>query len=214
MFYNEDELKVIFDRNKHRIDEAFEITKLKYGEDHAATAIYNCFVNYEMNGITRTNNARQNMIKFNYHPYEITQFLIEYAMASFISNNITSDFSLKDIRNYVDTNNETLKYDRESIIAVVAIGAAWSPYWMTNLLSCNQKIKAKLVECLIEERYIDNRKTTLDNCQRTKIVKLNDSKNIYISINKLNRSVDNMIRDDDGAYYEEDTEDYGLHYTR
>ena len=203
-----------FDRNKKRIDEAFEITKLKYGESHASIALYDCFVNYIMNGITRTNNARSNMIKFEYHSSEIDQFLIEYAMASFISNNIDSDFSLSDIRKYVDTGDETLKYDKASIIALVAIGGAWNSYWMTDLLSCNQKVKAKLVEYLIEERYINNKKNILDNCRRSKMVKLKDGKEVHISINRLNRNVDNMIRDDEATYFEEDNEDYGTHYTR
>ena len=214
MYYNAEELKAIFKENKRIIDEAYLTNKIRYGDEQANVGMYEYFVNYRTDFITRSNNARKNMEKFQYHAPEIEQFLIEYAMSSYITNNIECPLSYSDIRAYTDTENTNLKYDPQSIISLVALGAAYNTYWMSNVIACNKKVKSVLVESLINERYIENKKEALDNSPRTKLVHLKDGKSLTISINKLNLDIDNMIRDDEGTYFKDDTNDYSSKRTR
>lgn len=214
MYYSAEELKQIFKENKNIFDEVYLINKARYGEEQANVGMYEYFVNHRTDFITRNNHARDNMKKFQYHSAEIEQFLIEYAMSSYISNNIECNLSYSDIRAYTDTENSNLKYDPQSIISLVAIGAAYNTYWMSNVLSCNDKVKRVLVESLINERYIENKKDKLDNSPRAKLVQLKDGKKIMISIGKLNSDIDNMIRDEEGTYYKDDSNDYSNKYTK
>lgn len=208
MYYSEEELAKIFKTNKQIIDGVYETIKSRYSREQANVAMYEYFVNHRTDFITRNNNARDNMKKFEYHGPEIEQFLIEYAMSSYISNDMECPFSYNDIRAYTDTTNKSLKYDQDSIISLVALGAAYNTYWMSDLLACNDRVKRVLVESLINERYIGNKKNELDNSKRLKLVKLNDGKTLTISINKLNRDIDNMIRDEEGTYFKDDDNDY------
>lgn len=214
MYNNSEYLAEIFKENKKIFDEVYLINKNRYGKEHANVAMYEYFINHRTDFITRTNKARENMEKFQYHGPEIEQFLIEYAMTSYILNDIKCPFSYAELRAYTDIQNENLKYDQDSIISLVALGAAYNTYWMSNLLACNEKVKRVLVESLINERYIGNKKKELDSCKRSKIVKLTDGKTLTISLNKLNTDIDNMIRDDEGTYFKDDMNDYGSSYTK
>ena len=214
MYYDEEELKIIFNNNKNIIDNAYDETKAKHNEIQANVALCEYLINYRTDFITRHKDARKNMERLLYHSSELYQFLIEYAMSSYILNGINSNFSLKEISAYTNTDNKNLKYDEESVVSVVAIGAAWNTYWMSNLIICNHKLKEVLVKRLIKERYINNQRKYLDNCPKHKTIKLSDNKRILISIDRLNRDIDNMIRDDEGTYYKDDVHNYDNYHTK
>ena len=215
MFYNYDELREIFRSNKRIIDSAYESTKEKYDDNQATTAMYEYFMNFTSKYFTRSNNARHNMEVFNYHSYELEQFLLEYAMRSYVLNNIECPYSLDEIREYANDKKYRFNYDKKSIISVVAVGSAWSPYWMVNLLSINKKVKEVLITSLIKERYIDNLKDALDNAKSTKAIRLKDSKRaLILSIDTLNRNIDNMINDAGYIYFKDDQNGYNQNFTR
>ena len=212
MFYNSDELKQIFNDDKRIFDNAYLMTKINHGEKNAAIAMNMYLFNYNTQGITKHgvagNNPRKELKKMLYHGEEIEWFLMEYAMRSYILNEMTCPFTINEIMAYTNIDNKSLKYDRESIIPLVAVGAAHSPYWMVNLLACNKKVKRELVENLVSERYTEKKKNDLDNCKNIKIEKLKDGKEITISISGLNRCIDNMISDGGGTYYKDDPNEY------
>lgn len=219
MFYSEKELKEIFDNNKKMIDRAYLYTKLKYGAENANIALYEYFTTDQTSRITRGNDSRKNMEALTYHYYETEQFIMEYAMSSYIANDMQEVFSLNDIYTYAnDPNNPNLKYDDNSIVTLVALAAAWSPYWLTNLLACNDKVKTVLIKRLITERYVEGQKQKLDNSRRSKLVTLPNGKKLMLSIDKLNHDIDNMIRDDEAIYLKdelmekEDSHKKGVNY--
>ena len=198
----------LFESNKKIFDEVYQTNKNKYGPEQANVAMYEFFVNYRTDYITRTNDARKKMDKFMYHGSEIEQFLLDYAMSSY-SLNGGKVIPIKEIQKYVN-NDPNLAYDRNTVIALVAIGSAHNPYWMVNILACNPRVKEVLVESLIDERYIQNKKQELDNSRRAKLIKFdNGDKSIMMSRDSLNRSIDNMIHDDGATYYQDDDNDYG-----
>ena len=214
MYYSDEELSQIFEDNKKIFDRVYLTNKIRYGEEQASTAMYEYFINGRTDFITRSDNARGKMQKFAYHGPEIEQFIIEYAMSSYIANNCNIIPSFDEIRKYANDNDHNLKYDRDTIIAIVALGATWNTCWMSNVIACNSKLKRILIRSLIEERYIDDKKQALDTCKKTKIVKVPGIKPIMISISKLNCDIDNMIRDEEYTYYKDDDNDYQQEYTK
>lgn len=207
--YDYEEIRNIFAASKKDFDEIYDTNNSRYGQEQANTAMYEFLVNYRTDFTTRTNGARSKLEKLNHHYYEINQFLMEYAMASYNLNKNNIVLTTEELAKYTKDDKQELKYDRDTIIAAVAIGSAWSPYWMVNLLACNKQLKSILVESLIEERYVQDKKQALDDCRLGRLVKFQNGKRpLMININTMNRAVDNMINDDDGTYYKDDNNDY------
>ena len=209
MGYDYEEIRSIFAASKKDFDEIYDTNNSRYGQEQANTAMYEFLVNYRTDFTTRTNGARSKLEKLNHHYYEINQFLMEYAMASYNLNENNIVLTNEELAKYTKDDKQELKYDRDTIIAAVAIGSAWSPYWMLNLLACNKQLKSVLVESLIEERYVQDKKQALDDCRLGRLVKFQNGKRpLMININTMNRAVDNMIRDDEATYYRDDDTDY------
>ena len=209
MGYDYEEIRSIFAASKKDFDEIYDTNNSRYGQEQANTAMYEFLVNYRTDFTTRTNGARSKLEKLNHHYYEINQFLMEYAMASYNLNGNNIVLTTEELAKYTKDDKQELKYDRDTIIAAVAIGSAWSPYWMVNLLACNKQLKSVLVESLIEERYVQDKKQALDDCRIGKLVKFQNGKRpLMININTMNRAVDNMIHDDGATYYRDDDTDY------
>ena len=208
MGYKDEELKKIFNGDKIIIDEAYETTKKRYSEKQANVAMYEYLQNNSTDYFTRTNNARNNMEKFKHHYMEIKQYLIEYAMSSYILNKYKCPFSLDEIHAYIRDTDGKLKYDKESVISVVDVGGADNAYWMSNLLSLNYMLKGALITNLIDERYTENKKRELDNANDAKLVTLRDGKQVMISKSRLNIDINNMIRDDNASYFKDDVEEH------
>ena len=207
MLYSAEEINEIFKNNKLIFDRAYLHTKIKYGIENAALAMQEYFYDGYTRRITKTANSRDNLDKMLYHGNEIDQFLIEYAMSSYIANDMNIIISKDEMARYAnDMDNPELRYDRDTIVSLVAIAGGWSPYWLVNLISCNRRVKEVLVQSLIEERYVNGQKQKLDSCRRSKLVRLPNGKTIMISIDKLNRDIDNMIRDDEATYFKDDDE--------
>ena len=209
MGYDYEEIRSIFAASKKDLDEIYDTNNSRYGQEQANTAMYEFLVNYRTDFTTRTNGARSKLEKLNHHYYEINQFLMEYAMASYNLNENNIVLTTEELAKYTKDDKQELKYDRDTIIAAVAIGSAWSPYWMVNLLACNKQLKSILVESLIEERYVQDKKQALDDYRLGRLVKFQNGKRpLMININTMNRAVDNMIHDDGATYYQDDDTDY------
>ena len=207
--YDYEEIRNIFAASKKDFDEIYDTNNSRYGQEQANTAMYEFLVNYRTDFTTRTNGARSKLEKLNQHYYEINQFLMEYAMASYNLNENNIVLTTEELAKYTKDDKQELKYDRDTIIAAVAIGSAWSPYWMVNLLACNKQLKSVLVESLIEERYVQDKKQALDDYRLGRLVKFQNGKRpLMININTMNRAVDNMIHDDGATYYQDDDTDY------
>ncbi len=216
MFYTDTELKEIFKDNKEIFDKAYEHTKERHNDYQANFAMAQFLVNYETQYITNSDNdkSRDHMKKFLYHGSEIEQFLIDYAISSYIFNDLSCPFSLDELHAYSSDPEEKLKYDKDSVIAVVAGISAENNYYLVNILSVNHTLKESLVKYLIEERYIQNRRNELDNTKNTKSILLTDGRKFTLSKSKLNKDIDNMIRDDERTYYKDDLDDYQKSYTK
>ena len=206
-FYDVDDLNEIFAENKERFDKIYDITKGKYDDTQANRAMFEFLNNYRTDFITHTDGARSIANKFMYHGPEIEQFLMSYAMESYILNGYKPDLTSADIDAYTNEQKD-LKYDPETIISVVALGTAWNAYWFSNVLACNKRLKQVLIQSLIKERYVENRREELDNSQKISLATLKDGRKLTVSVANLNRNIDNMIHDDEGTYYRDDPEDY------
>ena len=206
-FFTEDEALAKLQNYKDMIDNAYDTTKNKYGEEHAKMAILNYFTNSYYENFTSGNNARSNMQKFMSRPYETLQIILDYAISSFIANNMVCNLSQTDLYAYANDKDYTLNYEPKHITKIVAIATAFNPYWTYNLLSCNHKVIEALLENFVTERYILNEREKLDNCKPTKIIKFTDypNKPIFMSKARLARDIDNMNRDDEIS---EDTNEY------
>jgi len=198
----DNELEQKLQQIKDMIDDAYDVTKNKYTEADANHAIFNYFLNYKANGITRDNNARQNLKDFLYRPNEFYQILLDYAISSYISNNMNCDITYEELIKYLNDKDGSLDYSGTKPIKLVALATGINTYWAVNIISVNQKLKTELIINLITERYIQNKRQQLDVGKKVKIVKLPGySKDVMISKNKLNNDVRNMNNDDEYEEY-------------
>lgn len=195
----EQELEERLQKIKKMIDKAYFDTKLKYGKSNADNAISKYFLDYDYRFFTGKDNKKK-FKALQEHPNEIYQVLLDYAISSYISEEqkgIKHEVTLDEVRKYTDTNNKELNYDEHFITSVVALGAAWSPYWVTNLISCNQELKRALVNDFIKGRYTSKeQREALDNSKKSKLILEKNGKSITMSKYNLNRCTDNMNNDD------------------
>jgi len=196
-FDNEEEnLELTLNENKFMLDNAYYTTLKKYNTNQANGAMIDFLLNNSYKFFTNDNNARENMRKLLSHYYEIEQILMDFAISSYLSNNMDNNISEKDIIAYANDKNAKLNYDPIFITKMIALASSLNPYWTVNLLACNQNVKKALVQNFINERYILDKKDKLDNSIRLKIIKLKDGKRVTISKYRLNRHIKNMIHDE------------------
>lgn len=181
---------------KTKFDAAYETTKNKYNEEQATAAIANLYLCGNSTFFTKENNARSYIKSLTYKPYELQHILLDYAVSSFLLNNMECDMSLKDIIKYTDDPEGKLDYSGSKAIKVIALGTAYSPYWVINLMAINKKLTFELVLNFIEERYVRNRKQELDNCEPSKFIRLEGIKHgVFVSKYQLNNHMRNIKQD-------------------
>lgn len=187
---------------KDMIDDAYDTTKNKYTQEDATRAMANYFMNYQTNHFTRDNNARANMEGFLYRPNEFVQILLDYAISSFLLNEMETDITNDELTAYMNDLEGKLDYTGTKSIRVVAISTAINTYWTYTLLSVNKKLKNELILIFITERYIKNRKHELDSSRKSKLIKVEGYKRtVMMSKSKLNNDVRNMNSDDEYEEY-------------
>ena len=199
IFYSEDELDAFLQRTKKTIDMAYLDTKTRYGQEQANRAMYDYFYNCDSNGFAKDENKIK-MQEFTYHSNEFYQVLLDFALSKTmldIENNDCCLFSLDDVQAYVNADDATLDYDEKRIIEIVAVGTAWSTFWIINLISCNPRIKDILVRAFISNRYVNGRKQELNATPKSKSISLSNGGKMLLSKPKLNRDIDTMNDDDD-----------------
>lgn len=186
--------------NKKAIDHAYRVTKEKYNYLTANEAIRRYFLEYRIKGFTRDQDARKKMDELQYKPYSLIHILLDYAISSFLLNNMESDISEQDLYAYARDTEGSLDYTPEVIVKVFAIGVAVSPYWAYNLLCCNPQLKEALVKSFLEERFIKGLGDSLDET-KAKLIKLIGTETpILMSKSSLNNDIRNMINDDEELY--------------
>lgn len=196
----EEKLKLI----KKLVDEAYDTTKNKYNENWANTAITNCFLYSKSNNFTRDNNARTNINSLLNRPNEIYQILLEYAISSYLLNNMECDISSEELQAYATDFEGKLDYSGKKAIKIAAIATATNTYWTYNMLAVNKKLKLELVLNFVTERYIQNKRQELDSTNKVRLIKINTKdkqKQLLMSKTKLNIDVRNMNNDDDIEEY-------------
>lgn len=182
---------------KEMIDHAYETTKNKYGQTHAIHAIISFFMNHTASEITNDKKDRDNLKYLLYREGELYQILFDYAISSYIINNVEANISMDKLRSYTNTNDETLDYSPETATKITALAAGLNTYWAINLLSCNRRLKSALLQNFIIEKYVLNKKELLNSSKNTKRVILTSKEEIFLSKHKLNRDVENMNNDDE-----------------
>lgn len=128
--------------------------------------------------------------------------LLDFAISSYIADKqkgmVHHISSLEEVNAYHDSNNQNLSYDSQHIIEVVAILTAQNTYYALNVIGYNQKLKEVLVQAFVSERYGSlERRQELDNTPNSTLVRLNSGQILTMSKTKLNKDINNMIRDDD-----------------
>lgn len=188
---------------KELVDKAYDTTKSKYDDKLANTAMTNFFLYYVTNNFTRKNNARKTMEDLTYRVHEVYQILVDYAISSFILNNMECDLSNDELIAYANDKERKLDYSGKKAVKIVAIASAINTYWTYNLISVNKKLKLELVLNFIAERYIQNKRSELDNTKNTKIIKVEGHDGLIImSKSKLNNDVRNMNNYDEIEEYQ------------
>ena len=202
MILPSEELSKRFDANRKLIDKAYEDTLIKYGTMQASSAMYHYFRNYDCSYITNSNGSRAKLKHFVNCYYQNQQILFDYAISSFILNEMKDDISIEEINMYVQDEEGKLNYDPANVTKVVALSiAAWGPYWASQLIACNEKFKAAIVESFINERYINNRANDLDACKGGKLVNLGSGKRM-LSHSNLNNDMLNMMNQDEEEFFD------------
>ena len=187
---------------KTLIDNAYDTTKNKYNEEWANNAIVECFQFYKANSFTRENNSRENIKSLLDRQNEIPQILLDYAISSFILNDMKCDITMSDLTAYVNDYEQKLDYSGTKAVKITAIAAAINTYWAYNLLAVNKKLKLELVFNFVVERYKQNKRNELDNSKKSKLIKLEGYEHpIMMSKFKLNNDVRNMNSDDEIEEY-------------
>jgi len=194
----ENELENKLQFYKDMLDSSYDTTKNKYNSEFANRAMLEYFLRYRVNGFTRDNKARANVIFLQERHNELTQILLDYAISSFMLNNETCDISDSDLNKYANDKDGVLNYyDSKYITKVVAVATAVNPYWASNLIAVNRNLREALLVNFITERYGLNKRNELDNSKKAKPIKLTDKdKIIMMSKYNLNRAIRNMNNDD------------------
>lgn len=187
---------------KYMIDDAYETTRNKYTQTDANYAVISFFMNSRTNGFTRDNSSRENMKSLIYRPNEFYQILLDYAISSFMSNNIPVTITNDELVKYTSDPEGKLDYSGTKPIQVVALAAAMNTYWAINILSTNPTLKSELVVSMVTERYVNNKREQLDNSPKAKMIKVEGYKKIIMmSKSKLNNDIRNMNSDDEYEEY-------------
>ena len=203
-FHTEEELAECLKSTKKFIDRTHTEIKLsRYGKEQADRALLEFFSNYDIGNFPNTE-TRQNFEELTYHGNEIFQILSDFAISSYISDkqkgiphHITS---LDEVNAYHDPDNQNLNYDPQHVKEVVALLVAESSYFALNVLGYNKRLRRVLAESFVSERYGSlERRQELDNTPNTSTVKLASGEILTMSKTRLNRDIDNMIRDDDNG---------------
>lgn len=196
------ELEIKLQEIKDMIDNAYDTTKNKYGETHANHAVLSYFINYITNSFTRDNDARENMKSLLYRPNEFVQILLDYAISSYLSNNMTCDLTNEEINQYMNDKDGKLDYSGSKAVKIVAIVAGMNTFHAVNMLSLNPKLKSELILNFVTERYSQNKRQQLDSSRKSKIVKVEGYPHgVMISKNKLNNDIRNMNNDEELEEY-------------
>lgn len=204
-FYTPEELEMQLSMIKKFLDRTYLDIKLsRYGKEQADRAMLAFFLNGDI-GCFPGEERRKQFEAFTYHGDEIYQVLLDFALSAYIADRKkgipSSTNSLDEVHMYTGTDNETLEYSQKKVIEVAALATTENTYWATNLLACNKKLKQELVKAFVQERYSNfERRKELDNTSKSFLVKLNSGKELMMSKTRLNRDIDNMIRDE---YYNE-----------
>lgn len=187
---------------KNMIDFSYDTTKNKYGMLNANHAMISFFVNYKIDGFTRDNHARENIKSLNYRPNEFIQILLDYAISSFLSNNMTPNISQEELNKYAKDTEGALDYSGNKAVQIVAIIAGMNTYYALNLLSVNKKLKNELVLNFVTERYVQNKREQLDTSRKSKTIEVEGyQEKVIISKYKLNNDIRNMNNDDEYEEY-------------
>lgn len=187
---------------KDMIDNAYDTTKNKYTETDANYAMTNYFMNCKTENFTRDNSARENMKSLVYRPNEFIQILLDYAISSFLLNEMEADVTNDELNAYMNDRDGNLDYRGNRPIKIVAIATAMSPYWTVNMLSVNQKLKGELVLNFVTERYAKNKRQELDTSRKSKLIKVEGYKYpVMMSKTRLNNDIRNMNSDDEFEEY-------------
>ena len=194
---------------KKMLDKAYLDTKAKYGKLQADNAMTNYYLYCDYGFFTGKEN-RQKLKKFLEHPNEFQQVLLDYAISKYISEEtrgIQHKVTLEDVKKYTDTNNKDLNYNPHFVTSAVALGTAWSPFWIVNVISCNPEVKRVLVSDFVKGRYSSmEKREILDNSKKTKIVRQSNGKPLTMSKYKLNHNIEVMNTDDGLDPYDPDKE--------
>ena len=186
------------------LDKTFLDIKLsRYGEKQAKMAFTEFFTAYDVGCFPGEGKKQFEMLS--HFGDEIYQVLMDYAISAYIADrqksskaNITS---LDQVHIYTDDKNENLNYDPKYITEVVALATAESTYWTINLIACNKKLRAALVNAFVTDRYSSSeRRKELDNTPKFKLVRLENSKELQMNKRRLNIDIDNMIRDENKSH--------------
>lgn len=183
--------------NKRIIEEAYLVTKNKYDKESASNALMKFFMDGFVKGFTRDMGVRDKMTELQYKPYALDHVLFDYAISSFLLNDMKCNIGEQDLYAYIRDNIENLDYSKEKAVSIFAIAISMSLYWAYNLLCCNVKLKKSLVESFIEERFINDLGVQLDQTKRLKYIKLvGEERPLLMSKDSLNNDIRNMINDE------------------
>lgn len=192
-----EELEDLLQGIKETIDNAYEVTKNKYGVETANAAIMNFFYNEDLKHFTRDENARENMRELAARSNEIYQILIDYAISSYILNNMQCDIPYTELGEYANDKLGQLNYSGKTAVKIIALASACNNYWTANFFHLNKKLLTELITNFILERYINKKKEMLDNTEKVQLIKfLDKDKKTLMSKFKLNNDIRNMNRDE------------------
>lgn len=215
-----EELADLLKGTKETIDNAYDATKRKHGVENADTAMELFLKRDVLAYFTGDESTRDNMQELLDRPYEIYQVLFDYAMSSFILNDMNSvpyaeliDYSRDsndrssthsdEFINYSLDSNMDFDYSGRKSVQIVALAAAFNPYWTVNLVAYNKKLRESLIDSFIQERYVEDRRDELDNAANIpKLVRFTDTdERIFMNKDRLNLAIEKMNEADDLGEY-------------
>lgn len=128
---------------------------------------------------------------------EIYQILIDYAISSYILNNMQCDIPYTELEEYANDKLGQLNYSGKTAVKIIALASACNNYWTANFFHLNKKLLTELITNFILERYINKKKEMLDNTEKAELIKfLDKDKKTLMSKFKLNNDIRNMNRDE------------------
>jgi len=134
-----------------KIDKAYELLKIKYGEGTALRNIEQFLKTGNAEFITRFNGARELVKDITYA--DVFEILSKYALLSFVRNNKQVTLTEEDVNINVNDLDGKIHFTASSAIETLVLINAINPFYGYTGIAVSKNLKEIVIKSFVFERY-------------------------------------------------------------